>query len=1073
MTLACLGFGLSFPGSLRGATPACDPPLLSGKWQLKEQRMTQKISGEGVVEGVRFEVEGEVFQIDEPDQTSLVVDCNGKISGAGKSTRSGEMTIKFFGVASGRYTQKYLGNSDYKITGQANGGSGSPSNAQLSFQHSNESYAVETITEVYSPIPFSNRATVKDARIGTEGPFQFPVKSYDPITGNLELDVDSSSFMAKVRVEIQKFLEAAPIPVTVTETSVSRWGNSSPVVISVTKQHESQFLTGVTGAMNEFTATINWRQSPPGDVLFQHGSQSEAKRADGAIARHSFDMGQDGSAVVVTATSLDGQVSEPFIHALTKVPVPGWGFPAGFKASGGVDYTGSLVWPNLTDLLQPFVGDKGRLPFIDGIWSFVAGQNTKLEINAHSSGATRTGRLTWRYKFELPGMDEKVEVNLDGDSEATLSPTELKLKGAAHPHLNKVLAQVSVGVLDAMPGASQLICAASDTACSVIQAASITATLRARLQANLPFEGRGDHVEFGGGPISGTLFVKGTVRFPGLPFPIDRLLNLRFRAGAEGCLTMEFYPALRAAHAGGEVFFNATAYVLGDPVASINEVFPFNGGCGNGSGTTRLLKKTSALTDPAAAVSAGNLPEDAMTRVALGPAGSSAVAWSAPGTGRSATSSDIHLQIHDGTAWQPTLELTSDETFDRGPDLAFTPEGNVFVVWQRNSGMVSSTNAGGFAALARGMEIHFALVNPKNGSVISSGPVTANSLFDFGPVLTVGTGGEVFLAWQTHPNLDVSGTASEPVTVHGARWTGTGWSAPEQVARTGGMFGWRVGVLNRGEAAFVCTLDTDGNLATEADREVGLSRKGPQGWSNLQILTRNEVSDALPVVGYLPDNRLALAWMRNGGVVGLVGDTAGQAGVWAQKSQWLGPEFSKATMLSDSNRIVLVWPNSDDLHTLTIPLKGSPAMPAPQLPAVFPALREDPTDSESLFAAELTQTGLVRYSALTAPVEEEPTLQLGTTRSVRQAISPLPGTGSGSTTGPRIMRFQLAGGVLELVWSSESGTKYVVQSSGDLITWRNHWEGTATGTEAIYRTPISATPGATYFRIQRVVAIAR
>ncbi|MBM3821424.1 MAG: hypothetical protein FJ404_00815 [Verrucomicrobia bacterium] len=147
-------------------------------------------------------------------------------------------------------------------------------------------------------------------------------------------------------------------------------------------------------------------------------------------------------------------------------------------------------------------------------------------------------------------------------------------------------------------------------------------------------------------------------------------------------------------------------------------------------------------------------------------------------------------------------------------------------------------------------------------------------------------------------------------------------------------------------------------------------------------------------------------------------------------------------------------------------MKGAPAQPQPKLPAVFPALVQDRTDSEGLFGAELHPDGRVRFIALTAAVEEKPMLHLGASRSVKQGLPPLPAPGV-TATSPRIVRFLLTRSELEMVWSSEAARTYVVQTSNDLVVWRDVGSVSGAGTETRYTTRISTEPGATYFRIQQ------
>ena len=138
----------------------------------------------------------------------------------------------------------------------------------------------------------------------------------------------------RIRQAVREGLTGSPIPVEITTEAMGEWLNSSPVVTAVEKQHERQFLKGITGADNEFTATINWRQAAPGTVRFQHGAEAATEDAMGDTAKHTFDMGNDGDAVIVTAIGADGENSDPFQVDLIKVTVPPWASPAGLQASG-------------------------------------------------------------------------------------------------------------------------------------------------------------------------------------------------------------------------------------------------------------------------------------------------------------------------------------------------------------------------------------------------------------------------------------------------------------------------------------------------------------------------------------------------------------------------------------------------------------------------------------------------------------------------------------------------------------------------------------------------------------------
>jgi hypothetical protein len=203
------------------------------------------------------------------------------------------------------------------------------------------------------------------------------------------------------------------------------------------------------------------------------------------------------------------------------------------------------------------------------------------------------------------------------------------------------------------------------------------------------------------------------------------------------------------------------------------------------------------------------------------------------------------------------------------------------------------------------MEIAYAVV-AADGAV-NSGLVTENAQLDLGAQVTAAADGSVFAAWQSSPSNNLVGDATQPNSLQVAQWSEAGW-ASSQAAELNGTLWWQLAAQDSSHALVVADQDTDGDLATGADREIFAYSWDGSAWG-AQQLSDNDVADLGPHAAYNADGTLAISWLQGEQAMGLIGDLDTPAQAWMPETI-LSASFAQARLIGGANGTWhLVWPD--------------------------------------------------------------------------------------------------------------------------------------------------------------------
>lgn len=1015
LTICCSAAG--------AAAPPCHPPILPGAWRVRTLDARTTMTGIINQAGVSGTIDAEYITEALPGATNeFRVDCAGQITGVGSDQFSGEYLAVFtaMGISTAVHSVE-SGFERYTYTGTVVIGPNGLPRLQIQGTVTSGSQTTTVTSESVS-------TTTTEDLAGTTFADDLPVQSYDPNTGVLLIDFSQGRYFQQKQAEVDALTGGTLLDVLY--SGEISYENTEPAVLSVTPQFQQFFLKSIP-ANNEITATVNWRNAGPNRVVrFVYGAQNQPVTPNGNTAKFTFDMGDAATAVTVTAEA-DGKVSDPFVLELTKVDLPPWAASAGITGADGVLYNGQLDWPVTPTVSQSF----GNLPLVGGLWGFLGSINNKLEVKAHSQGAPPgAGRLEGDYNFGLPFTGSQVTFRLRGTAETTLSASDLELSGHGSARIATFTVDKTVSVLDLIPGASATVCSVSDELCDFVKGMGITGTLTFNLDGGGDFESTGSEVEWTTGEAIGTARAEVLIIF--VPPPLDTFVSLTLEGGGTACLTLQLYPDIAVRDFGAQLDFTASASALSIASVSVQKVWPLAGGCGGGaSGPARSAARSAKDAGFA-------LPRDGHPSITVGPAGWHALAWS-EALGHPRPSGEILLSLNDGSGWTSPINITDDGLANLAPDVAFDHQGRVIVAWQRNATPELPADLNQLSDIARGFEIAYAIVTATNGEIVASGTLTSNTELDFGPRLAVGGDGSVLLAWQRTSGDSFGGTPAAPASIWSSFLNGTTWDTPQLVAgNLIGIYGWRAALRTGQQGVLALTLAQGGVHTNAAMREIYAAPLTGGVWQPLVRVTVNSEPDWAPQVTYLPDGRLALGWLRNGNVWGLIGNLNTPAALWIQGNELIGPGFGHGRLLVDGGQLIALWPAANDLYFARVPITVALHGPKSGSPATPALLRRTPGEVESAFAAEPDGAGGLRLSSITASVVPGDIPSLESTSQLRTEAVPL------ALAAPRLIEVQpLAEGLVMLRWESVPGVIYSVQASEDLVRWDEVAEQTAAEAE--------------------------
>ncbi|TAK13593.1 MAG: hypothetical protein EPO32_04685 [Anaerolineae bacterium] len=728
-----------------------------------------------------------------------------------------------------------------------------------------------------------------------------------------------------------------------TTSTLSTWEithTDTHTVLGVTGRYEQYFLQGIP-VNNTYTATVDWQDAAPGGVTFQLNGVDYAGAQSGGpdTWTASMPLGDLPAGVypmLVTATTASGQASPPSTKVVVIVPMPAWGPAANFTTLENdptIIYRGKALFPK--EPLEYLVSLPAILPLIGGDWGLRATQ-IQAGIEATSAGGPETDFITGTGGLALGG--DNINLNVTGNTQTTMAADALTFdSGQAELSLPPYAYSKQVGLLDLVPGVSAVYGKPiiGDLLKALNSIMSVTGTIETQVTGKTDLGVENNEVTIVAGEVRDDLKVSLVANLG-----IDGVALAYVGGGGNGYLVLALYPETAVKDCKVNLFFlagyavfnfftggtiAADQYSKDWQIAQCEKAgLVYNPGklekTGAGPAEFTLAARPAGWqAEQAVTLASSSGAADITTLVSAAHPGAApalavggerlAFAWVGEDAARPRGEAfEVFLRLYDGAAWGDPIRLTDDAAFDTDAAAAFAGEGQVVVAWATNP-------AGGLAegdaldeAFVSGMEIAYVVVDATSGAVVSRGTLTQNATLDFGVQLGADGDGGVWAAWQTSPANGLVGTAAAPNALLAARWDGAAWGETQTASETlTGTLWWQLAAHDAQTAMILADTDTDGDLATGADREITALAWDGAAWTARQ-LTDNEVADLAPRAAYTPEGEPAAAWLSGGQVVGLTSDLTAVPQVWLAGG--VGTALGQGRLVAaEDGKLALVWPD--------------------------------------------------------------------------------------------------------------------------------------------------------------------
>jgi len=262
----------------------------------------------------------------------------------------------------------------------------------------------------------------------------------------------------------------------------------------------------------------------------------------------------------------------------------------------------------------------------------------------------------------------------------------------------------------------------------------------------------------------------------------------------------------------------------------------------------------------------------------------------------------------DGT-WPPPAPVWNDGTADFAPQLGVAPNGAAIALWNNVNTLL--TNGAGLGTLFAHMEIAGAVRLPGTTNWLAAN-ITSNTWLDYSPQLSVASNATALATWISNISNSPNGSATEPNIIQYARWNGTQWSAPGNIATNVPMLLWSTVAYNGSTGVFIAAIDEDNDQATISNQQLYAATFNGSTWSAFARVTTNSVQDTRPQAVYNSVGNLLVAWYQDGKIVTCQDDlnlnAATVAGVVGESSS--AKDFRLVT--GPRGQISLVWEDSAD-----------------------------------------------------------------------------------------------------------------------------------------------------------------
>ncbi|MBI3194468.1 MAG: hypothetical protein HYZ34_08400, partial [Ignavibacteriae bacterium] len=619
-----------------------------------------------------------------------------------------------------------------------------------------------------------------------------------------------------------------------------------------------------------------------------------------------FDMAQSQggtNTITWTITTCVGQVPPSAGYTFCAITKPSWlPNPSASCGGGTVQYEVYLTFPdNAVAPLTENIPD-GSNVFVEGALGFIGlpEASTTLKIPGTSDP------MTANFSFKIG--DQGVSVNITGTIDAGINCGQNTLTATGMATLTaNVQKTFSLGwdfspYLPSctgwlgFPPVKQLCNSVHAVASAVNIGATVGGTIAVNASVGVP------PLKFLGGSASATVYIRPFVNF------------FTFHANGNGRLTFGIdIPSFNLHTPQAEVDFTATESITGWSYQFGPYTYP-------GAIPFRqefiadLMRELTFAPEGTRynfqdSVVATNVPSDAMPVFAFGSNGKAAAAWVTKHGSNARPSGNISLKLFDGTTWGSVISLNSDVQVDQNPSIAFDNANHVVVAWERNSSLPVPTAdsllySGDYL---REFDIHYAIIDAVNGSVLQRDSFGLPLQYDAKPKLMKGTDGNVLLEWQQTLGNTFFGDGTDSLYLHGRWWNGTTWSGELTSIGLTGILHWEPAVHNQDTAHVACIKEMNDDFSTAQDWEVFTIPLNGTTWSAPQQITNDSRIDFGVHSTYTPGGQPVLTWFRDSVVVGVIGNLTQTPATWLLHEHQISAEFMNGAVKVTSDSVVLMW----------------------------------------------------------------------------------------------------------------------------------------------------------------------
>ncbi len=214
--------------------------------------------------------------------------------------------------------------------------------------------------------------------------------------------------------------------------------------------------------------------------------------------------------------------------------------------------------------------------------------------------------------------------------------------------------------------------------------------------------------------------------------------------------------------------------------------------------------------------------------------------------------------------WSPPVAIDDDGTADFSPQLINLPTGDAFCIWE--NAKQELPNDVNLTEMAASMEIAVSFYD--NDLVAwTTQSITDNNHLDRSPRIAAADNNTAMAVWIYNDKDDILGSDSNALNeIRYSKWDGSTWDEPNTVATDIGLIIKTALAYDGNEAVYVYTVDPNYSWETATDRELYAIIYNDNSWSEPYRLTDDNLLDANPQVVYDKKDVLLL-WYRDANLV--------------------------------------------------------------------------------------------------------------------------------------------------------------------------------------------------------------